>query len=67
MHKAYERAQTRYQRLLKLGVLKEGNEAELRATYQGLDPVRLLKEINDNLEQLLADLTHSLATRNVRQ
>jgi len=54
VHKVYETAQTPYQRLLKLG---EAKQAELRATYQGLNPVRLLRQINDNLEQLwkLAD------------
>ncbi len=57
VHKVYETAQTPYQRLLKLGVLSEANRAELAATYHGLNPVLLLKQINANLEQLwrLAD------------
>jgi len=52
VHKVYEKAQTPYQRLLKLGVINEVKQAELRATYLGLNPVRLLKQINGNLEQL---------------
>jgi hypothetical protein len=52
VHKVYEKAQTPYQRLLALGVIKEAKQAELRATYQGLNPVSLLKQINSNLEQL---------------
>ncbi len=57
VHRVYETAQTPYQRLLKLGDLSEAKRAELAATYQGLNPVALLKQINDNLEQLwrLAD------------
>ena len=57
VHKVYETAQTPYQRLLKLGVLSEAKRAELAATYHGLNPVLLLKQINGNLEQLwrLAD------------
>jgi hypothetical protein len=52
VHKVYEKAQTPYQRLIKLGVIKETKQAELRTTYQGLNPVSLLKQINSNLEQL---------------
>jgi uncharacterized membrane protein len=57
VHKIYEIAQTPYQRLLKLEVLSKSKQAELAATYHGLNPVRLLKQINGNLEQLwkLAD------------
>ena len=57
VHKVYGIAQTPYQRLLKSGVLTEAKQAELAATYHGLNPVLLLKQINDNLEQLwrLAD------------
>jgi len=52
VHKVYEKAQTPYQRLLTLGVINQAKQSELMATYQGLNPVRLLKQINDNLEQL---------------
>lgn len=50
VHKVYETAQTPYQRLLKLGVLKSARQKELAAN--GLNPVRLLKQINETLEQL---------------
>ena len=57
VHKVYETAQTPYQRLLRAGMLTDAKKAELAATYHGLNPVALLKQINDNLEQLwrLAD------------
>ena len=52
VHKVYETAQTPYQRLLQSGVLSEAKQAEMAATYHGLNPVKLLKQINSNLEQL---------------
>ena len=52
VHKVYDVAQTPYQRLMQAGVLNETKKAELAATYHGLNPVNLLKQINDNLEQL---------------
>ena len=52
VHKVYDTAQTPYQRLRQAGVLTEAKKAELAAIYNGLNPVKLLKEINDNLEQL---------------
>ncbi len=57
VHNVYETAQTPYQRLLQSAVLSEGKRAELAATYRGLNPVLLLKQVNGNLEQLwrLAD------------
>ncbi|MCJ7828301.1 MAG: transposase family protein [Dehalococcoidia bacterium] len=66
VHKVYEKAQTPYQRILKLGVLSEAKQAELATTYSGLNPVRLLKQINSNLEQLwrLAQRPASLGNRN---
>ena len=39
VHKVYETAQTPYQRLLEAGVLTEAKQAELAATYHGLNPV----------------------------
>jgi hypothetical protein len=64
VHKVYETAQTPYQRLLKLGALGEAKQIELATVYNGLNPVRLLKQINDNLEQLwrLADRSKSSVT-----
>jgi len=66
VHKVYETAQTPYQRLLQLGVLNEAKLAEMPATYRGLNPVLLLKQINGNLEQLwrLADLQTNSGNRN---
>ena len=52
VHKVYETAQTPYQRLLKSGILNEAKQAELAATYSGLNPVLLLKQMNATLEQL---------------
>ena len=52
VHKVYDTAQTPYQRLLRSGVLTEAKKQELAATYHGLNPVLLLKQINDNLESL---------------
>ena len=52
MHRVYDRAQTPYQRLLESGVLTEAKCQELAAIYHGLDPVLLLKQINENLERL---------------
>lgn len=54
VHKVYDTAQTPYQRLLKRGVLAEAKRQELAATYHHLNPVTLLKQINENLERLWA-------------
>jgi len=66
VHKVYETAQTPYQRLLRSGVLGESKRAEMAATYSGLNPVMLLKQINSNLEQLwqLAQHPNALGNRN---
>jgi hypothetical protein len=66
VHKVYEIAQTPYHRLLKAGVLAEAKKTELAATYRGLNPLLLLKQINGNLEQLwrLAERPASLGNRN---
>jgi hypothetical protein len=52
VHKVYDAAQTPYQRLLKAGVLTEAKRQELAATYQLLNPATMLKQINENLENL---------------
>jgi hypothetical protein len=52
VHKVYDKARTPYQRLLEAGVLTETKQQELAATYHGLNPVLLLKQINENLECL---------------
>jgi hypothetical protein len=69
VHKIYATAQTPYQRLLTLGVLNTEKQAELAAAYMRLNPVRLLKQLNDNLEQLwkLADPTNRSVTRIMSQ
>jgi len=52
VHKVYDTARTPYQRLLESGVLTEAKQQELAAIYHGLNPVTLLKQINENLEHL---------------
>ena len=69
VHKVYETAQTPYQRLVKLGALTKGKQAELASIYAGLNPVLLLNQINGNLAQLwkLADRSASSVTRIMTQ
>ena len=66
VNKVYDTARTPYQRLLEAGVLREAKQQELAATYHGLNPVQLLKQINSSLEQLwrLAQYPASLGNRN---
>jgi hypothetical protein len=66
VHKVYEAAQTPYQRLLNTGLLAEAKKTGLAATYSGLNPVTLLKQINSNLEQLwrMAERPVTLGNRN---
>jgi hypothetical protein len=66
VYKVYETAQTPYQRLLRAGMLTDAKKVELAATYHGLNPVALLKQINANLEQLwqLADRQSTHGNRN---
>lgn len=52
VHKVYDTARTPYQRLLDSGVLSEDKRTEMAAVYRGLNPVLLLKQLHDNLEQL---------------
>jgi hypothetical protein len=52
VRKVYDTAQTPYQRLLHADVLTDARKAELAAIYYGLNPVKLLEQIHDNLEQL---------------
>jgi hypothetical protein len=52
VHKVYDIAQTPYQRLLNIGMLSQSKQTELAAVYHGLNPVVLLKQINENLEKL---------------
>jgi len=66
VNKVYDMARTPYQRLLEAGVFTEAKKQELAATYHGLNPVRLLKQINSSLEQLwqLAVRPASMGNRN---
>ena len=52
VHKVYETARTPYQRLVEACVLTEAKQQEVAAIYHGLNPVSLLKQINENLESL---------------
>ena len=52
VHKVYDTARTPYQRLLASGVLTEAKQQELAAIYHPLNPVLLLKQINESLEHL---------------
>jgi hypothetical protein len=58
VHKVYDRARTPYQRLLEAGVLTEAKQQQLAAMYHGLNPVSLLKQVNENLERLWALAEH---------
>ena len=52
VNKVYDTARTPCQRLTESEVLTEARKAQMAATYHGLNPVQLLKQINGNLEQL---------------
>jgi hypothetical protein len=52
VRKGYDKAQTPYQRLPESRVLTEAKQQKLAATYHDLNPVLLLKQINENLECL---------------
>jgi hypothetical protein len=66
VNKVYDTAQTPYQRLQEAGALTEAKHEELAATYHNLNPVHLLKQINENLESLweLRQLPVHLGNRN---
>lgn len=52
VHRIYDIAQTPYQRVLKSGVTSEVSKAQINSTYSTLNPVKLLKQINANVEHL---------------
>jgi hypothetical protein len=54
VYKTYDEAQTPCYRLLKSGILSRTEEKELMDAFQSLSPVKLLKQINDNLKLLWA-------------
>ena len=64
VHKVYDRARTPYQRLLEAGVLTEAKQQQLAAMYHGLNPVALLRQINDNLERVWTLAEHPAQPHN---
>jgi hypothetical protein len=52
VYRVYDIAQTPYQRVLKSEALSVSKREELKTTYSHLNPVRLLEQINDNVESL---------------
>jgi hypothetical protein len=52
VHRVYDTALTPYQRVLNSGAIEEVSKAQINSTYAHLNPVRLLKQINDNVEHL---------------
>lgn len=52
VYKTYDEAQTPCCRLLKSGILSDSEQKELIDAFQSLSPVKLLKQINDNLKIL---------------
>lgn len=52
VHRVYDTAQTPYQRVLKSGVSSAERKAQINSTYATLNPVSLLKQVNNNVEHL---------------
>jgi hypothetical protein len=52
VHKVYDSAQTPYRRLLKTGAITDTKKTELASVYAHLNPPRLLRQINDNVDAL---------------
>ena len=52
VYKVYGTARTPYQQLEEGGMLTEAKRQELAITYYRLNPISLLKQINENLEHL---------------
>ena len=52
VHKVYDTARTPYHRLMQTGVLNEAKKSELVETYNRINPVLLLKNINSEIEKL---------------
>jgi hypothetical protein len=53
-HRVYDRAQTPYQRLCATGVLTPETRRELEALYQSLNPLRLRRHLERELDRLWA-------------
>jgi len=54
VHRVYDRAQTPYQRLCATGVLVPTRREELEALYQSLNPLRLRRDLETELDRLWA-------------
>ena len=52
VHKVYDKARTRYQRLLASGVLTEEKRRELASIYSALTPFTLFKQVRETVEYL---------------
>jgi hypothetical protein len=65
VRKVYDKAQTPYQRLLAADILSEAKQQELAVMYHHLNPAMLLRQINQNLEQLW-DMARYPTTRSMR-
>jgi hypothetical protein len=50
--RVYDTAQTPYRRVLKSGLISKTSEVQLNSTYAHLNPVSLLKQINENVQHL---------------
>lgn len=50
--RVYDTAQTPYRRVLKSGLISKTSEVQINSTYARLNPVSLLKQINENVEHL---------------
>src|SRR5262245_1385296 len=53
-HRVYDRAQTPYQRLCAIGVLAPETRRELEALYQSLNPLKLRRDLERELDRLWA-------------
>lgn len=52
VHKVYDLPRTPYQRLLEAGVLNESKQQQLAATYYGLNPALLQRQLEGHIERL---------------
>ena len=57
VHRVYDTARTPYRRLLESGVLTQEQRDQMATQYMRFSPVRLLRQINQALEQLWAMAT----------
>ena len=60
VHKVYDEAHTPYHRLVVSGVLAGTEQGGLEQLYRSLNPVSLLRQINENLERLWDTAEHPI-------